>query len=327
MTSTPAAATHPLHLVTGAGSGIGLAVVQALLQAGHRVVAAARRPADLEHLASLPGVTALPLDLLDPAAAAAAHAALRAGGVDRLDGLVHCAGIGELGHLVAWNDADLQRLFDTNVFGLMRLTRELLPLLLAARGRIVHIGSMGGSITQPLYGPYTMSKHALEAYSECLRQETAPHGLSVSIVQPGAVASRIGDSAAAGNTARLAATPPPFDAEARQWLQALAAPPAPASADAAESASHRRPAAPAQVAAVVLQALTEPQPQARYLVGTRWEGERVLRALTERLIDAAVSPGQQLDRAALLAWVDAAWRARFDAGTATPPATGAHRDA
>jgi NAD(P)-dependent dehydrogenase (short-subunit alcohol dehydrogenase family) len=298
------------YLVTGAGSGIGLAVVQALSQAGQRVVAGARRQPDLERLAALPGVQALPLDLLDPAGAQAARDALAAAGITRLDGLVNSAGIGELGHLAAWTDADVQRLFETNLFGLMRLTRELLPLLLAARGRVVNIGSMGGSITQPLYGPYTMSKHALEAYSDCLRQEGAPHGLKVSIVQPGAVSSRIGDSAQAANSARLAATPPPFDAEARQWLAALAAPAAP-DPEAAESATQRRPATPEAVAAVVLQALSEALPSARYLVGTRWEGERVLRALTQRLIDAATSPGQQLDREALLAWVDAAWQERF----------------
>jgi NAD(P)-dependent dehydrogenase (short-subunit alcohol dehydrogenase family) len=302
------------YLVTGAGSGIGLAVVQALARGRHRVFAGARRADDLERLAALPGVSALRLDLLDPAAAQQVRQALAAAGVERLDGLVNCAAIGELGHLAAWSDADLQRLFETNVFGLMRLTRELLPLLLAARGHVVNIGSMGGTITQPLYGPYTMSKHALEAYSECLRLEGEPHGLKVSIVQPGAVATRIGDSAGAANAARLAATPPPFDADAQRVLAALDAAPAAPQPDGPESATSRRPARPEQVAAVVLQALAEPRPQPRYLVGTRWEGERVLRALTERLIDAAVSPGQQLDRQMLLAWVDAAWRARFDAG-------------
>jgi len=228
---------------------------------------------------------------------------------------VNNAGIGELGHLAAWRDDDVRRLFETNVFGLMRLTQALLPMLLAARGRVVNIGSMGGSITQPLYGPYTMSKHALEAYSECLRLEGAPHGLAVSIVQPGAVATRIGESAAAGTRARLAATPAPFDAEARRVLDGLDAPPSPPSPpsqspDAPESATNRRAASPASVAAVVVEALGCAAPQARYLVGTRWEGERVLDALTERLIDAAISPGQSLDRTALLARIDAAWRAR-----------------
>lgn len=309
---TPAPAPAPASgcfLVTGAGSGIGWAVVQELAQAGHRVWACARRDEDLARLGALDGVVAQRFELLQPEATAALLARLATAGVDALDGLVHSAGIGEIGHLAAWQEADVLRLFETNVFGLMRLTQALLPRVLAARGRIVHIGSMGGSITQPLYGPYTMSKHALEAYSECLRQELAPHSVAVSIVQPGAVATRIGASAAAGTQARLAATPPPFQADAQAALRAMSATPA-ASPEAPESAGNRRPAPPQEVARVVVQALTGPCPQARYLVGTRWEGERVLRALTDRLIDAATSPGQQLDRAALLAWVDTAWRAR-----------------
>ncbi len=298
--------------VTGAGSGVGLAVVRALSQAGQRVFAAARRDGDLAMLAELPGVTAVRLDLLDPEGGIAARDALAAAGIERLDGLVNSAGIGEIGHLAAWTDADVRRTFEANVFGLMRITRELLPRLLAAKGRVVNIGSMGGQITHPMYGPYTMSKHALEAYSECLRQEGAPHGLKVSIVQPGAVATRIGASANAANAERLRATPPPFDEAARAALQAMAAPPSPRADDGEpESATHRRPAPPEHVAEVVLQALTAPAPLARYLVGTRWEGERVLRALTERLIDAAVSPGQQLAREDLLAWVDTAWGERF----------------
>jgi NAD(P)-dependent dehydrogenase (short-subunit alcohol dehydrogenase family) len=310
MTPAPTDFSPRSYFVTGAGSGVGLAVVQALSNAGHRVFAGARRDGDLAHLATLPGVTAVRLDLLDAASAMAAKTTLAAAGVERLDGLVNSAGIGEIGHLVAGSDADVQRTFETNVFGLMRITRELMPLLLAARGRVVNIGSMGGQITHAMYGPYTMSKHALEAYSECLRQEGAPHGLKVSIVQPGAVATRIGASAGGANAQRLAATPPPFDQQARQVLQA---PPQPRAdnGDQPESATHRRPAPPEHVADVVIQALTARAPQARYLVGTRGEGERVLRALTERLIDAATSSGQQRGREDLLAWVDAAWRERF----------------
>lgn len=301
-------------LVTGAGSGIGWAVAEALSSRGWSVWAGARRADDLERLAALPGVTPLKLELLSASAGEDACTALRAAGVTMLDGLVHCAGIGELGHLAAWSAADVQRLFETNVFAPMRLMNALLPWVLAARGRVVSIGSMGGSITQPLYGPYTMTKHALEAWSECLRQELEPHGARVSIVQPGAVASRIGASAHAANEGRLAATPAPFAEAAQAVLAAWQAPAAEAPAGAPESDTHRIAAPPAAVADVVVQALTAAQPQARYLVGTRWEGERVLRALTERLIDAATSPGQQLGREALLAWVDAAWRERGTAG-------------
>ena len=99
-------------------------------------------------------------------------------------------------------------------------------------------------------------KFALEAYADCLRQELAPHGMAVSIVQPGAVATDIGDNGHAGSVRRLQATDPPF----------------------------------ADAAAVVLQALFDATPQTRYLVGTRWEGDRVTTVLSGRLLDAGPSP-------------------------------------
>jgi NAD(P)-dependent dehydrogenase (short-subunit alcohol dehydrogenase family) len=189
--------TEPV-LVTGAGSGIGLAIVQALRAAGRPVWAGARRDVHLQQLAGL-GAWPLRLDVREPvqvqAAAAAVHAHRQATG-QGLAGLVHNAGVGGIAPLAGWPDDDLLALFDTNVFGPHRLTNALLPALQAAQGRIVCIGSMGGSITSPTMGPYTMSKHALEAYAECLRQELAPHGVAVSIVQPGAVATDIGDNGA-----------------------------------------------------------------------------------------------------------------------------------
>ena len=292
-------------LVTGAGSGIGLATTQALLAAGHVVFAGARRPAHLERLREL-GATALALDVCNPlqveqAAAAVAHSG------HGLAGLVHNAGVGGIGVLASWSDAELQALFDTNVYGPHRLTRALLPPLLAARGRVVCIGSQGGSITSPFMGPYTMSKHALEAYASCLRQELAPHGVQVSIVQPGAVATDIGDNGRAGNLARLRATPAPFDAAAAEVLSNLLAPEAP-HAEEPESARNRRPAPPAQVAAVVMQALFDAVPQARYLVGTRWEGDRVIAELTRRLLDAARSPSHAWDEATFMRHCEQAWR-------------------
>ena len=294
-------------LVTGAGSVIGLAITRALLAAGRPVFAAARRPGHLQMLQGL-GATALRLDVRDGALVQAAARAVAAAGRG-LAGLVHNAGVGGVGVLPSWSDADLHDLFDTNVFGPHRLTRALLPELLAVRGRIVCIGSMGGSITQPLLGPYTMSKHALEAYAACLQQELAPHGVSVSIVQPGAVATDIGDNGRAGNFARLQATEPPFREAALEVLAALQSP-APLRPDEPESASNRRHAAPEQVAAVVLQALQAALPQARYLVGTRWEGDRVIDALIDRLLDAAGSPAHTMTAQELAARIDARRRER-----------------
>ena len=240
-------------LVTGAGSGIGLAITRALVALGHHVFAGARRDDDLAMLATLAHVTPLALDVSSPTHVAAAAERVAAedgmlhGGISGLSGLVHNAGIGELGHLLAWSDADLLRIFDANVFGPIRLTRALLAPLLQARGRVVCIGSQGGSITQPLFGPYTMTKHALEAFAACLRLEMAPHGVAVSIVQPGGVSTRIGATASTANEARLRATPAPFDVQAREVLAQWNAPPVAAAADAPESpesATQRRPAAP-----------------------------------------------------------------------------------
>ena len=305
--------TAPMRfLVTGAGSGIGLAITQALVGLGHSVYAGARRDEDLDILSRVPHVTPLRLDVSDATDVAVAAARVVAEG--GLSGLVHNAGIGELGHLLAWSDADLLRIFEANVFGPIRLTRALLAPLLQARGRVVCIGSQGGSITQPLFGPYTMTKFALEAFANCLRQEMAPHGVAVSIVQPGGVRTRIGATASAANEARLRATPAPFDVQAREVLAQWNAAPVAAPVDAPESASPRRPAAPEAVAEVVLQALLGPAPHARYLFGTRWEGERVLRTLTERLVDAATSPSQQLTRDEIVAWIDAELALRAERG-------------
>ena len=253
----PPAPKPQRFLVTGAGSGIGLAITQALAGQGHRVLAGARRDDDLAMLAQLANVTPLRLEVSDPTqvAAAAAHVAAAGG---ELHGLVQ------------------------------------------ARGRVVCIGSQGGSITQPLYGPYTMSKFALEAFADCLGQEMAAHGVAVSIVQPGAVHTRIGATAGAANEARLRATPAPFDVDAARVLAAWSAPAPPQDDAGEESASRRKPATPEFVAEAVLHALLAATPLRRYLGGTRWEGERVLRALTARLVDAATSPSQQLTRASTL---------------------------
>ncbi|MDO8418932.1 MAG: SDR family oxidoreductase [Rubrivivax sp.] len=289
-------------LVTGASTGIGRCIAGRLAAAGHRVYAGARKPADLQALDAMANVEALALDVGDPAQVAAAVQRIAAD-QGALHGLVNNAGIGGLGPLVSWTDAELQQLFDTNVFGPLRLARECLPLLLAGRGRIVHIGSQGGSITSRWYGPYTATKHALEALAQCQRDELAAHGIGVSIVQPGGVVSQVGANAMAGTAARFERTPPPFDAEARAVLQAWRDAPGydPALP---ESAANRRLSPPDDVAVAVAHALFDPAPRLRYLVGTRWEGQRVLDNLLQRLLDANDGAAMQYTPAELHALLD-----------------------
>jgi NAD(P)-dependent dehydrogenase (short-subunit alcohol dehydrogenase family) len=177
-------------LLTGASSGIGRDTALALARAGHHVIAAARRMPALEALrAEEPTITPLQLDLDDPASIAAAAAAVdRLTGGRGLDALVNNAGFATAGALAELSDRDLRAQFETNVFGLMALTRAVLPAMLErGEGRIVNISSVSGRIPAPLLGAYHASKYALEALSDALRMELEPFGIRVAIVEPGTI--------------------------------------------------------------------------------------------------------------------------------------------
>lgn len=179
-------------LVTGASSGIGRDAALALAAAGHHVIAAARRLPALRALAAEATggtITPLALDLDD--AASIDRAIVE---IDRLtaghgvDALVNNAGFATAGALAELSDKDLRAQFETNVFGLMSLTRALLPAMLArGTGRIVNVSSVSGRIPAPVLGAYHASKYALEALSDALRMELAPFGIQVVIVEPGTI--------------------------------------------------------------------------------------------------------------------------------------------
>ncbi|HUJ63125.1 MAG TPA: SDR family oxidoreductase [Kofleriaceae bacterium] len=179
-------------LVTGASSGIGRDTALALAASGFHVIAAARRLAALEALrdaAPAGAITPLRLDLDDPASIAAAAAAIeRLTGGRGVDAIVNNAGYATAGALIDLSDADLRAQFETNVFGLMALTRALVPAMIArGRGRIVNVSSVSGRIPAPVLGAYHASKYALEALSDALRMELAPLGIQVVIVEPGTI--------------------------------------------------------------------------------------------------------------------------------------------
>lgn len=306
-------------LVTGASTGIGRHLTERLAALGHPVYAGARKPADLEALAALPNVTAIRLDVTDPAEVAAAVRLVESRGLG-LHGLVNNAGLGGLGLLTTWTDEELRELFEVNALAPIRLTRAFLPLLVASGGRVVNIGSQGGTLSMRYYGPYTMTKHALEAFTTALADELSAHGIDVSIVQPGGVESAIIASALPGIRRRFLRAGPPFEEEAAAIVAEIDAPPPPPEeqakrAEAPESAENRKPSSPEIVTVAVLDALFAPQPRRRYLVGTRWEGGRVLRTLIERLIDANECPTLGYSFPELVAMVEEQYRARG----ATPP--------
>jgi NAD(P)-dependent dehydrogenase (short-subunit alcohol dehydrogenase family) len=174
-------------LVTGASSGIGRATVRTFSAAGWQVAATMRRPADGHDLASLAGVRVLPLDVTSTESVEAAVAAVHEA-CGRLDAVVNNAGYGVDGVFESMDDELIRRQFETNVFGLMRVTRAVLPLLRQQQGgTIVQVSSMGGRVTFPLYSIYHGTKWAVEGFCESLALELRPFGIRVRLVEPGKI--------------------------------------------------------------------------------------------------------------------------------------------
>ena len=290
-------------LVTGASSGIGAHLTRFLAERGHPVFATARKTEDLKVLEQIENVTPIQLDIRDPEQIQAAYDLVVAGG-QGLYGLVNNAGIGALGMFCTWTDAEMFEIFDINVFGPHRMSNAFVRLLIEAHGRIVNIGSQGGMITSKYYGPYTMTKHALEAYTEALHLELEPYGVTVSIVQPGGIIKEIGANSINGIIARFERATPPFDKEARQVLASFNQPSEEQVGDAPESATNRKPSSPQIVSEAVWHALFDPKPKRHYLVGTQWEGDRVIHALIAKLLDENDNPQHNYSRAELVALLD-----------------------
>jgi NAD(P)-dependent dehydrogenase (short-subunit alcohol dehydrogenase family) len=182
-------------LITGCSTGIGRATALRLAEAGWRVYATARRPetiADLEQA----GCMTLALDVTDESSMVTAVQA-----VEQAEGavgvLINNAGYSQGGAVETVPLESVRRQFETNVFGLVRLTQLVLPKMREQRwGRIVNIGSMGGRLTFPGGGHYHATKHALEALSDALRFELAGFGIAVVLIEPGLITTEFGETAA-----------------------------------------------------------------------------------------------------------------------------------
>ncbi|MEH6377931.1 oxidoreductase [Streptomyces sp. KLMMK] len=175
--------------ITGASRGLGLELVRAALAHGDRVVAAVRDPRAFT--GTVPDASGnllvLPLDVTDEeqARTAAARATEHFG---RIDVLVNNAGYGVVGAVEETSDDEVRALFETNVFGLLKVTRAVLPVLRAQRaGHVVNIGSVGGFAQGAGSGIYGASKFALEGITEALHAEVAALGIKVTVVEPGQI--------------------------------------------------------------------------------------------------------------------------------------------
>ncbi len=181
-------------LVTGASSGIGLQITELLSGSGYLVYAGARKEEDLKRLDAMKNVESVRLDVTVQSDIDAAVKLVRKRGRG-LYGLVNNAGVLVTGPLIEVPVEQLQWLFDVNVYGPYRLTQAFAPLIIESKGRIVNISSIHGISSHPFGGHYSMSKHALEAFTDSLAAEMERFGVNVSVVEPGSFKSNAGAAA------------------------------------------------------------------------------------------------------------------------------------
>ena len=239
-------------LITGAASGIGRATAAAFQQAGFITYATARKKSDLAGLQAS-GCHALRLDVTEEDSMQKAVRTIeQAHG--SLDVLVNNAGYGQMGPLEEVPLDALHRQFETNVFGLVRLTQLVLPGMRNRRqGRIINISSMGGEFTTPLGGAYHATKYAVESLSDALRFEVRPFGVEVVVIQPGPIRTRLGED----TLAQLRGTPGSPYAEMVEGLAEMSR---------KSFSTGNGMGTPEQVARVILSAAQARHPKTRYRI-------------------------------------------------------------
>ncbi|MCX5744687.1 MAG: SDR family oxidoreductase, partial [Proteobacteria bacterium] len=197
-------------LITGATAGIGRTTALHLAAEGHHVIATGRKVAELARLAAeaTGRLDTIALDVTSDASIALAVAEVaRLTDGHGLDVLVNNAGYGALGPTSEITDAEMRRQYDTNVFGLMAVTRAFLPQMRARRaGHVINVSSVGGRFTLPFFGVYNSTKFAVESLSDALRYELHPFGVHVSLIEPGVIKTNF-EATAIANLDAFAGSP------------------------------------------------------------------------------------------------------------------------
>jgi len=291
-------------LVTGASSGLGRAMTEMMASRGYFVYAGARKDKDIAELNAIENVQAVRLDVTEQEEIDAAVKTITNAGRG-LYGLVNNAGVVVLGPLIETDEDDFNFQMDVNVYGPYRVTRAFAPLIIESRGRISIISSISGTLAGSTWGPYSMSKHAMEAFGDSLADEMEQFGVEVSLIEPGTYQSKIGDNAVQRMEQRnQTIQDSQYKAEMEESVDWV-------TTHISQSGD------PNEVAEAVMQALFDKNPKPRYLVvPNQQQAEWTISRAMERLVEQNHQQKYSYDRAALIEMLDKAMARQ--AGEASP---------
>jgi NAD(P)-dependent dehydrogenase (short-subunit alcohol dehydrogenase family) len=262
--------------ITGASTGIGYATAVRLANAGYDVIPGLRRDEPLPD----PVKPAVLIDLADPESIAPACEQVLDRADGKLVGLINNAGINVNGPYESLELAAWRRQFEVNLFGHLAITSALLPALLATRGRVITVGSVGGRLSVPFLSPYSASKFAVRAWMDALRLELRPHGVKAILIEPGAIATPIWDKGNAAASEQL---------ELLSDEQKLRYGPQIDGALKAAALTERNAIPVDRCATVIERALTARRPHGHYLVGPDARVQAALAILPARATDAIIN--------------------------------------
>ena len=267
-------------LITGASSGIGFACASRFAALGYRVFAGVRSAAASEAVRGVaPGITPVILDVCERSSILDAVSVL---GGEPLAGLINNAGVAAIGPLELVPVDAWRHQFEVNVFGLVSVTQACLPQLRRGKGRIVNIGSIAGRSALPGSGAYDSSKFALEAISDALRMELRQFGISVSLIEPGAIATGIWQKTLTELDKQVSETAPDLRELYSDLTYAIRK-------EILQSSASALP--PEVVADAVVHAMTASKPKTRYVIGRDAQLSLLLNLLPDRVRDWLILSG------------------------------------
>ncbi len=285
-------------LVTGASSGIGLAIAEKLASEGFHVYAGARKDADLEMLDAKDNMTAVRLDVTKQDEIDAAVALVEEAGRG-LWGVVNNAGVGVFKPMSDMTEGDLDFVFDVNVYGPYRVNNAFAPLLVESGGRTTTIGSISGYLAGPGSGTYSMSKFAIEGYTDAYAAEMSAQGVHVSVIDPGGYKSEIRKKVALKSLGKTEEDLPDLSEDERAQVQQMI--------DANAKLKE-----PDEVADAALHVMSAESPRRRYMVVPNADqAERTIRAALGKVVQLNQDQPYTYSRDELIALLDEALAADY----------------